>query len=85
MSYMGERLAYELNDSNIEVLYGIDKDAKKKNSDIPVFLPSELPERVDIIINTTVFENTCLLEELNLKGILMMNMNELFDAVNRRR
>jgi len=85
MSYMGERLAYELNDSNIEVLYGIDKDAKKKNSDIPVFLQSELPERVDIIINTTVFENTCLLEELNLKGILMMNMNELFDAVNRSR
>ncbi|MEY8377269.1 hypothetical protein AALD22_16040 [Lachnospiraceae bacterium 56-18] len=85
MSYMGERLAYELKDSSIEVLYGIDKDALNKHMSIPIFLPSELPERVDIIINTTMIENACLLEELNLKGVSMISINELLDVSGRRR
>lgn len=55
LSYVGERVLDELKNSDIEVKYGIDKNAEAMFADIEMYLPEdELPE-VDAIIVTPVF------------------------------
>lgn len=54
MNYVGETLLSELKDSNIKVMYGIDRNAANIRSDIDIKTPdSELP-MVDAIIVTAI-------------------------------
>lgn len=55
MSYLGERLVDELKDSNIEVRYGIDKNAENIYSDLDMKKPDDTLEDVDAVIVTAVF------------------------------
>lgn len=67
MSYAGERLVEELKDSDIEIKYGIDKNADKIYSDIDVVtMEGELAE-VDAIVVTPIFFFDEIEEELSAK------------------
>lgn len=54
MGYVGESLLAELKDSNIEIVYGIDRNADRLLMDIEILtLEDSLPE-VDVIVVTAV-------------------------------
>lgn len=53
MHYIGERLYRELEGTQIEVLYGIDKNKDGCNCPITVYKPNDELPRVDAIIVTT--------------------------------
>lgn len=54
MNYVGETLLKELQDSGVDVKYGIDKNAGNINSDINVVTPEEELEAVDAVIVTAI-------------------------------
>lgn len=54
MNYVGETLLKELQDSSVEVKYGIDKNADNINSDINVVTPEGELKTVDAVIVTAV-------------------------------
>ncbi len=67
MSYAGERLLAELNNSDIKVAYGIDKNANGIYTDIEMYtLEDELP-KVDMIVVTSIFFFDEIEEKLSLK------------------
>lgn len=55
MSYIGERLYDELKNSDIDVRYAIDRNAKSLYADIDIIVPDEKLPKVDAIIVTPVF------------------------------
>lgn len=55
MSYAGETLIEELKNTEVEVLYGIDRNAKGVYTDIDVVSPDEDLKEVDAIVVTAVF------------------------------
>lgn len=55
MSHAGERLIDELKDTDIEVIAGIDKNAKGIFADVPVLLPEETIPNADCMVVTPVF------------------------------
>lgn len=64
MSYLGERLVKELQDSDVKVQYGIDKNAENIYSSVEVMnLSDDLP-KVDAIVVTAVFFFDEIEEEL---------------------
>ncbi len=64
MSYLGESLVRELQNSDIKVQYGIDKNAENIYSSVDVInLSADLP-KVDVIVVTTVFFFDEVAEEL---------------------
>lgn len=54
MGVVGERLLAELKDGGIEVVYGIDTNAKNIHSALKIITPSEQMEPVDAIVITAV-------------------------------
>lgn len=54
MSYAGETLVNELKSTEIEVLYGIDRDAEKTCSEIKVFSIDDSLEAVDAVVVTPI-------------------------------
>lgn len=67
MSYVGETLVSELDDTEIEILYGIDQNAKGIYTDIKILSLEEDFEDVDAVIVTAI---TCfdeIQEELGKK------------------
>lgn len=64
MSYLGESLVRELNGSDVNVLYGIDKNAENIYSSVEIMnLSDHLPE-VDLVVVTAVFFFDEVAEEL---------------------
>lgn len=55
MSYAGERLLEELRNSNIQVKYGIDKNAAGIYSDIKLVTMEDKLDEVDAIVVTSIF------------------------------
>lgn len=55
MGYAGERLLEELRGSEIEVLYGIDKNVNEIDADIKIFSPDDSPGNVDALVVTPIF------------------------------
>ncbi len=55
MSYVGERLIEELKGSEVEVAYGIDKNAGGIYADIEVVTPHETLKEVNAVIVTSIF------------------------------
>ena len=54
MKELGEALLDELRDTEVEVKYGIDRDADAIYSDVDVFKPDELLEETDVVVVTAV-------------------------------
>ena len=54
MHYAGETLVEELMGSNIEVMYGIDKNAKKIFADFDVVTPDSALDKVDAIVVSSI-------------------------------
>lgn len=54
MSYAGETLVDELKDSNIHVVYAIDKNAGSAYDNVNIVSPAECLEKVDAIIVTPI-------------------------------
>lgn len=54
MSYAGETLVYELNDSGITVEYGVDKNAKSLYLDIDIYEPGDDLKEVDALVVTAI-------------------------------
>ena len=54
MKELGEALQDEFRGSEIEVKYGIDRDANSIYSDIDVYRPEEAPDDVDIVVVTAI-------------------------------
>ena len=54
MSYAGETLVYELNDSGITVEYGIDQNAKSLYLDIDIYEPDDDLKEVDALVVTAI-------------------------------
>lgn len=54
MSYAGETLIEELKDSNVEVAYGIDRNADKIYADIDIVTMEENLDEVDAIVVTAI-------------------------------
>lgn len=61
MSYVGMQLLNELKDSEIEVAYGIDRNADNINSDIKLITMDDDFEDVDAVVITTLtgFDEIC--------------------------
>ena len=55
MSYIGERLVDELNNTEIEIVAGIDRNAKGIFANMPMLLPDEDMPEADCMIVTPVF------------------------------
>lgn len=55
MSYLGESLVNELKDSDVKVLYGIDKNAENIYSSVEVISSIDDLPKVDVIVVTAVF------------------------------
>lgn len=55
MSYVGERLYDELKNTDIQVRYGIDKNADAIYSDLEIVLPKDSLQEVDAIVVTSVY------------------------------
>lgn len=77
MSYMGESLVTELAGSQIEVRYGIDRNAQGLHSAVKVYQPEDTLEQVDIILNTTNIENWKILENMKEQSIPMLRFDEI--------
>ena len=54
MSFAGETLVYELDNTNTKVLYGIDKNAKSLYLDVDIVEPSDELKEVDAIVVTAI-------------------------------
>ena len=54
MNYVGKTLCEELNNSKVEIVSGIDKNATVIESDIKVCLPEDFNEKVDAIVVTPI-------------------------------
>ena len=54
MSYVGVTLTNELRDTNIKVMYGIDKQIKNGLSDVRTVLPDDDLEKVDAVVVTAI-------------------------------
>ncbi len=78
MGELGKRLYDELKDTNIKVLYAIDKNSGGKYLDIDIKSPDEdLPE-VDVTVVTAVFAFDEILSELEDKlSSQIISLNEL--------
>ncbi|MCI8938507.1 MAG: hypothetical protein HFH12_00730 [Dorea sp.] len=85
MSYMGKALAEELNGSNIDVLYGIDRNVGIKHSDMPVFHPSEKLKKVDIILNTTTVENWQLAEMIHMENPQIIQITDILIGIEKEK
>ena len=61
MGYVGKRLLNELKDSEIEVAYGIDKNASSMSADIKLITMDDDFEEVDAVVITvlTDFDDIC--------------------------
>lgn len=81
MGYMGECLAEELSNGSVIVQYGIDRNADQVYSGIKVYRPTDVLERVDVIINTTTVSNEIILKAMAVKDIKIMRLDELLDAM----
>lgn len=55
MSYIGERLVDELNNTEIEIVAGVDRNAKGIFANMPMLLPDEDMPEADCMIVTPVF------------------------------
>lgn len=55
MHYLGESLLSELENSNIEVVYAIDKNAELRYAEVPFYKPDEVLPEVDAVIVTAFF------------------------------
>lgn len=84
MSYMGNILLKELKDSLVNVMYGIDRDAEHISSEILIFKPSDVLEKVDIILNTTTIDNSKILEEMNTNSMKMLQLDDLLDVIHKK-
>lgn len=67
MNYAGETLVEELRNSNIEIVYGIDKRAKKLFAEFPLVSMDDTLEEVDGIVVTAVSFFDEIKEELSTK------------------
>ncbi len=54
MSFAGETLVYELENTNTKVVYGIDKNAKSLYLDVDIIEPDDDMEEVDAIVVTAI-------------------------------
>lgn len=54
MSYAGETLLTELRESEIQVIYGIDRDLNRVHSDIDMFTMEDSLQKVDAIVVTAI-------------------------------
>lgn len=54
--YMGERLYDELKNTQVEILYAIDRNKDKKEWEIPIIQPNDSLEYVEAIIVTPIFD-----------------------------
>lgn len=82
LSFVGKRLKDELNGSDIEVKYAIDKNADNIFSDIDVIFPSDGMPDVDAIIVTPVFFYEQIKEELEqLTQTPIISMNDILYEV----
>ena len=67
MSYVGERLIEELKVSNIEVAYGIDREAKALNMDVEVVTLDDDLKEVDAVVVTAITFYEEIAEKLEKK------------------
>lgn len=82
MSYAGETLVQELESSNIEIVYGIDKSAEKVYADFDILSADDELEEVDAIVVTaiTYFDN--IREKLKAKvSCPIISLEEILDEM----
>lgn len=67
MSYVGETLLDELKDSEIEVAYGIDKNANSIHVDVDIVTTEDMLGTVDAIVATAITYFDEIKEKLSVK------------------
>ncbi len=63
MSHIGQRIIDDLEDSGIEVVYGVDKRADRLTYSLPIYDPSEALPEVDAVV-VTAYDFDEIAEEL---------------------
>lgn len=82
MSYAGERLFYELKDSQVKVKYGIDRDMKQNHSDLEILSVEDEFPTVDAIIVTSMYYYTEIVSLLRKKvSYDILSLDELLYEV----
>ena len=69
MGMLGDRLVCELDDSEVKVLYGIDRHAGKLNKDIEVYAPCDELPKADAVVLTTFMDELQICKLLEGKGL----------------
>lgn len=67
MSYAGETLLAELKDSQVKVVYGIDRNAEEKYADVDVVSIDDTLDEVDVIVVTAITFFDEIEEKLRMK------------------
>ena len=67
MSYVGETLTAELAETDIEIMYGIDRKADEVYAEFDILLPEDVVENVDAVIVTAISYYDEIRELLNKK------------------
>lgn len=79
MGEMGNRLCEELKGSQVQVKYGIDKNAYNTYADINVYSLEDKLEAVDVVVVTAIFDFVKIEEEL--KGLINCPIISLDEVV----
>ncbi len=62
---LGERLYEELYDTDIKVLYFIDRDIKMLNNGVKVYMPTDNIEKTDVLVVTAIYYYIDIADEMS--------------------
>ena len=78
MSYVGERLYDDLSNTDVKVVYAIDKCADKVYADLEIYtLEDELPQADVIIVTAITYYNEIVEELLKVTDIPLISLEDI--------
>lgn len=85
LGMLGRHLLKELSHTRINIIYGIDKNAKNMKFDIPVYLPDDILPESDILIVTAIYDYHRIANKMKAKGINnIFCLEEIIDECKKR-
>lgn len=81
MGYIGKVLATDLENGHVQVMCGIDRNAKDIHAKIKIQPPNYEINNIDLIINTTNVTNNEVRKELTNKDVNIISFERLLDEI----
>lgn len=83
MSDIGELLVEELRDTNVDLCYGIDRNADQISAEIPIYKPTDKLPAVDAIVVTAVYFYEDIFQTLRKNGVEcpIISLNDVLNDI----